>query len=388
MDAAFPIAHSAEELSAEARERSGLDIVDEDASTPLAVLVHSYNTESRFHEDGAREMRRWIVRILVNRLRMKRDFAAHPEIADIALKAPTIISCIPRTGSTKLQKLLAATGDFNVTPFWLVLNPSSITGAPHESIAPRIADADRFVAWMNEASPAARRTHEVATHEIEEDAFIMGHSLCSPMMNAFANCPSYLAWYGKQDHARQYFYDRAVLKYLIWQGLADPSKPFVLKSAFNSGLESEILSAFADAHLVIPHRHPRESVPSSCRLLGAVYRGAFSNHRFDMSMIPAAQARMKKREMAYRKAHPERPFLDVGYRLLTQDAESVVRQIYEFAGMRFGRNAQRNIRQWEANNPQHRHGANHYSCEEFGFTEQQIEATFADYVKAYADYLN
>lgn len=59
-----------------------------------------------------------LLRLLCNRLRMLRDFRAYPEIDDETIVPPLILSGGARTGSTKLHKLLAATGDFNYMTFW------------------------------------------------------------------------------------------------------------------------------------------------------------------------------------------------------------------------------------------------------------------------------
>ncbi|MEP6869819.1 MAG: sulfotransferase [Novosphingobium sp.] len=387
MTEAFAIADTAEELLADARRTSGIDIIDDDALEPLEQLVASYNGDARLHAEGARQMRKWVIRLLVNRLRMLRDFAAHPEIRDIPLLPPVIIACVPRTGSTKLQKVLAATGDFNNTPFWMTFNPSSQTGIPNEVLDERIADTEDFIDWLNAASPIAAAGHSFETWEPDEDAMIMGCSLRSPFLSAFAHCPTYLQWYIRQDKALQYRYVRDTLKYFIWQGLADASKPFLLKTAYNSGLEEAYLSAFPDAHILISHRDPRKSVPSAARLLADAYRSAFTDHRADISFLPAAQGKFKRKEMAYRDAHPEQRFFDVGYRQITREAEATVKEIYAFCDMPLSDAALAGVQRWETENPQNKRGAYEYAAEDYGFTEQQIEESFADYMAAYARYL-
>src|SRR3546814_4923922 len=81
-----------------------------------------------------------LLRSLVNRLRMLRDFAAHPEIREQSVREPIFVAGYLRTGSTKLVRMLAASGDFNDLPLWKARNPSSITGIPGEDPGARIAD--------------------------------------------------------------------------------------------------------------------------------------------------------------------------------------------------------------------------------------------------------
>ncbi|MGD1954239.1 MAG: hypothetical protein ACFBZ9_03160, partial [Sphingomonadales bacterium] len=96
-----------------AQKETGIPLSDEQAFVPLTRLIDSYNADAHFTADGAAGMHTRLMRILKNRLRMVRDFAAHPDILDIELKSPVIINAMARTGSTKMQKVLAATGDFN-----------------------------------------------------------------------------------------------------------------------------------------------------------------------------------------------------------------------------------------------------------------------------------
>ena len=94
---------SVQQLLAKAREITGIDIVDDDVVEPLTAMVKSLNEESNLHAAGARAMESRLLRLLCNRLRMQRDFKAHPEIADQPVRAPIVICGMARTGSTKLQ---------------------------------------------------------------------------------------------------------------------------------------------------------------------------------------------------------------------------------------------------------------------------------------------
>jgi hypothetical protein len=123
--------------------------------------------DAMLHDAGVGNWKTMLLRILCNRLRMQRDFAAHPEIADQRIAAPVICIGMPRTGSTKLQKLLANSGDFNWLPLWQAYNPSSFTGVSGESTEARIADTDAFVDCMNRYSPELRSGHDYSTHEPE-----------------------------------------------------------------------------------------------------------------------------------------------------------------------------------------------------------------------------
>ncbi|MEO1059840.1 MAG: sulfotransferase [Actinomycetota bacterium] len=370
---------TAEELLAEARATTGIDVEDDDAVEPLAILLDAYNSSARFTPDGAVMKRAYVLRFLQNRLRMARDLAAHPEIRDIELRPPLLINGLPRTGSTKMQKTLAATGDFNFLPYWMCINSASHTGAPHEDVRPRIAEIEDYAAWFRRASPETRRGHDMSPLEPEEEAYVMMQSLRCRALAGFANAHDYVAWVGRQDLGHQYRYLHDTLRYLVWQGLADPDKPFLLKCVVNLGLEAQIRAAIPGVRIAMMHRDPVSVVPSAARL-GRVFRAAYSDAEVDMSGAPERFAAGMRATMRHRADHPDEEFHDISYEDVRNDARSVLDGIYAFAGVEPSAATSDNVARWEADNPQHLHGAWTYSAEEFGFTDDDVRRAFADYI--------
>ena len=145
----FLLQMSADQMLARAREMTGIDIIDAEAVEPFRILHVSYNTDACLHEQGALAIEKKLVRLLCNRLRMQRDFARHPEIAEVQITNPVFVYGQLRSGTTKIQKLLAASGDFHYLPFWQTYNPSLISGSKTESPQPRIEEAEAFIRWFD-----------------------------------------------------------------------------------------------------------------------------------------------------------------------------------------------------------------------------------------------
>jgi len=371
---------SAEDLLKEARTSTGIDMIDVEAEVPLSILVDSYNRQARFTEAGAVMKRNYLLRILKNRLRMQRDLAAHPGILDIELRPPLLINALARTGSTKMQKTLAATGDFNYLPYWMCMNSASETGVPNENTANRIAEVQQYSDWFSDVSPEVRFGHDMSPLEPEEEAYILMQSLFAATLAGFATATDYVDWLRTQDQGRQYGYLRDTLKYLIWQGLADPNKPFLLKCVANLGLETEILNAFSESgiHIAMMHRNPLSVVPSASRL-GLLFRRAYSAIDTDMSGRPARMAGQMMRSLRYRQGHPETPFYDISYDKVRAELPSVIDGLYAFCGMAPSEQTYANVARWEAENPKNKQGAWSYAAEEFGFNNHDIRREFADY---------
>ena len=368
-----------EALLAEARGRTGIDIVDRDALLPLSMLVRSLNSESQLHPAGAAAMQSRLLRILSNRLRMQRDFVAHPEIANEKIHAPVFICGMARTGSTKTQKLLAASGDFNWLPYWQVMNPSLCTGDRNESPRPRIDDIDTFARWFDAASPESAAGHAFETHEPEEESFILEHSLRSATLLGWAPLNGYLEWLFTQDMTAQFVHLRDTLKYLQWQGLATGAKRWVLKCPLYSGQEPLLLQVFPDAHLVMTHRHPLVTMPSSLRLLEC-FHAPYTAARPDPEYFIAGQAGAINAHLQIRAALPTRTFLDVAFRELVDDVGAVAQRIYDFSGLSLSAAARQRLIAWNDANPQHKRGKHSYSLATYGLTEKKIEELFAGYI--------
>ena len=344
------------------------------------ALIDGYNGSARFTPDGAAMKRGFIVRVLRNRLRLLRDLDAHPEILDIELHPPIIVHAMPRTGSTKLQKVLSATGDVNWLPYWMTMNYASVTGAHGEDVTERVADVAAYASWFDRRSPETRFGHHMVATEAEEEAYVMMGSLRTPTFGGFARCDSYLAWLATQDPAAQFRYVRDVLKYLVWQGLADPDKPFLLKCVVTLGYEPQLREVYPDATIVALHRTPLEFVPSAAKL-GECFRAAYSDHgRVTGPELPRRYAKKVDQSLDHRAAHPEDVFCEVGYRDVRDDVRGVVERIFDTAGVETSERTLANVAAWEDAHPQRRSGGWDYAPEDFGFTAADVRAAFARYI--------
>ena len=169
-----------------AKVETGIEHDDSAILPALERLVDSFNRDGQPHEQGAVMLHERILRQLKNRLRLARDLSAHPEILDEPIDQPIFINGMARTGSTKTQKLLSASGDFNYLTFWNAFNPALLSGDPSESPDLRIADADAYTRWFDEQSPLTKCGHSFETHEPEEESDILGHSMMSPVWFGWA----------------------------------------------------------------------------------------------------------------------------------------------------------------------------------------------------------
>lgn len=380
MSAFASIPSSVDEMLARARASTGIDLIDEQAVEPLTVFCASANRDGKLSQQGARDIEAFLHRSLVNRLRMQRDFLKHPEIREQRLRPPIIVCGVTRTGSTKTQKLLAATGDFNWLPFWRSLNPALISGDRGESPCARIEDAEQFAGFYTERAPEIRHIHELIAEEPEEETFSLVHSLRTPVLTGMVEAPGYIDWLMAGGAEPQFDFLADVLRYLQWQGFADPNKRWVLKSPFYSGLEPPLLKVFPGAHLVMTHRHPSVTVPSTCSLFSC-FRKPYTEVEIDAQAVLMGLAYPTQLHLQHRQQLPPGTFLDIHFRDIVADPAAVVRRIYEHSAVECSDKALANVVDWDRRNPQNKHGQHRYSLESYGLNSAQVDAAFADYLQ-------
>jgi len=385
MATGHPIPLTVPQLLDRAREISNVDLEDTPALEPLSVLVNSFNQEAQLHEAGAHAVQDRLLRHLANRLRMLRDFAAHPEIRSQSVRAPIFIAGYLRTGSTKLHRMLSASGDFNHLKLWMTLNPSSLTGKPGEDTFPRTKDTDQFVCDLYSGSPEAASIHEQGAFLAEEESYIFCQDLRCAGFLSYANVPSYLRWLAMQDLRPTYDYLLDALKYLQWQGLADPNRRWILKSPFHMGQEKALLNTFPDATLLFTHRPPEQFLVSMCSLMAGYMKWHTDHTAVEGPALVAGFVHSMESHFAFRSSNTATPYLDLDYRDVTADSEAAVRRVYDLIQMPLSATATTNMRQWELSNPIHKHGGHRYKPEEFGLTEDGIRLQCRRYDNFYKE---
>lgn len=374
----YPIELSVDELMARAREATGVDIIDDEIVEPLTILHRAYGEEAQLDAEGAKAMTGSLVRLLANRLRMKRDFLAHPEIHDQPIKDPLVIMGVARSGTTKLQKVLASSEDFNFLPYWMNYSWASRTGRPNESLDERIAEADAHCRWYDSRSPETKLGHSFETMEPEEEAVLSEGCFVSPTFLGYADIPSYAQWLGTQSPSIWFEFLRNNLKYLQWQGLGSANKHWLLKSPNYNGLELEILKVFPKARLIMAHRSPLKTLTSMCKLVQC-FRVAYSKLEPDLQLIVEHNYHNMDAHIGNRAANPGLPHLDVRFEDIVGNLPKVLERIYADADLTLSRDSLDRMVQWDRDNAMHKHGEFKYSLAELGLDENVIRERMASY---------
>lgn len=382
-------------LLTEARDLSGLaDFGSDDFLPGLEVLVGDLNRPGTVAADRAGALRQRLLRLLVNRLYFAKDLREYPEIVDEVIHAPVEIAALPRTGSTKLHRLLAASGDFQAMPMWKTHMFARIPGLEAGGEAQRIQEVREYEAWMLRVSPDIRTGHPMFTDETEEDQWLAECTFRKPMSAIMFDAPGYAQWLMQQDPSPAYAYMHRQLQYLQWQtrqlrGAVEAAKPWLLKSPDNFGCEPFLAQAFPGMRFFVTHRNPVECVASAAvmtKQFRRLYSDDYDPRVLASSLVPMI-SQMAQGHLAWRGANPEAQVFDLSFRQITRDGLGAARKVYDYLGMELAPAAERAMAGWEADNGQDKHGKNVYSLDDIDATPEHIRAAFSGYLARYADYI-
>lgn len=371
------------ELMREARAAAGAsqDFVDASFLPALEVLCKALDDEARLSDTGRYVFRLKLVGQLTTRLRVEEDLRRHPEIAQETVAPPLVIVGLPRTGTTKLHRLLSRDPRFWWMAFWESQFPLPFPGEALEKPAARIAEGHKLVEMMTTAMPKLMAIHPMAAEEADEEVMLMEHSMLSAF-DAYAHIPSYSAWLSQQDQAPAYRFLKRMLQHLQWQKRARGmnGERWVLKAPHHLQRMQVLLEVFPGAQIIQTHRDPLRSIPSIASFIDTLWRiysddadPAEAGRTWSERMRRGLDHTMQVRD----SAAPQ--FLDVQFHHTVKQPLDVVRRIYAFIGWELTPDVLGRMRAWLVEDEKSHSATHEYTPEQFGLSDAQIERDFARY---------
>jgi hypothetical protein len=375
-----PLEADADALMAAARKATGLqDFGPGGFEEPLRVVLQAVREEANLTDQGFARCLQNFVRNLSLRLQMQDFFARHPEIADEEIAAPLVIIGLQRTGTSKLFRNVAADPQWNVLYTWQALNP--IPPADWEPGKPdrRLADAE---VWCEQQRFMAK-AHSFEARAPEMEALLMTQGFMTS--SGALVVPSHQRYLETADYLPLYRHLRRQLQFLQWQNRAPKRRRWVLKTPAHLLALDALTTVFPGAKLVMTHRHPRSSVGSMFKLVDISQQQVARST--DRTVIRDQWLRIMSlsiaRFMEFRARAGKDAAFDVRFRDLVGDPLPAIRGIYDFAGAPYTAETERAAADWHRDNPQHSEGKFEYDLADYAATDADIEAAFADYLRAY-----
>ena len=383
---------SAQDLLNRALQIAGSNHFEDRAFIPaLEQFVSGINSRSDLIPDRKQPLEKDILRLLVNRLWWEKDRAENPDILEQTLLPPVVIAGLPRCGTTKLQRILSASGSFQNMLYWQAHMSSRIPGEANGGISRRIEETQAFCDWQHSVSPGFQTSHALAADLPEEEVFLMNATFDTVHQALGHNAPGYLHWLAGHDLTYCYDYLYRQLQYLQWQLHRGSNRRWLLKTPGHLGNEPQLVRLFPEGlKIICPHREPSQMLPSIGRLCDEAFK-CFYNVGEDKQatgqfVLDIFAAGLQK-NMAWRDGNTEVEILDLSFTQIRDDAVGAAEIVYDFLGEPLTPEIKKSIQAWETTNPQHKHGKARYSLEEFGLTEEQVNTAYAEYRQRFASYL-
>jgi hypothetical protein len=361
------------------------DYGDRSFVEPLERLVAAVVEGGTLNEDGLAGFAADMTRLLGTRLAIEAAVSAHPEILEEDVSDPIVITGLPRTGTTKLHRVLATDPRLQKLLLWRGLFPAPLA-PPGTEPDPRIAITDTQVAAMAARHPELMAAHPWATHEPEEDGLLLQLTFRTLNTGWVTHGYSYIEWVTQQDQTPAYADLHRTLQYLQWQDGGRRGRPWLLKAPIHLSALSVILATFPGATVVHCHRDLHETVGSAAKLY-EIAHVAFGADHVELEQIGRNTLMCAlgwEANLAQRAGADPAQILDVDYEKICTDVGGVIGEILATRGLTHEPQTLAAIAEWERANPQYLHGKARYSLDRYGLTPEQVDEAFATYTAAFS----
>ncbi|WP_419917987.1 sulfotransferase family protein [Candidatus Poriferisocius sp.] len=367
-------------VHAAAIERTGLeDFGSRDYWQGLNVLVESLEIEAAMTATGRHAITEIIIQALMGRLRAEAGLKARPEAASSTIARPLVIVGLPRTGTTALHQLMAASPHFQGLELWLAEMPRP---RPPRDQWDRIGDYTACRAKTDaiaEMDPERAAIHMQSAELVDECWNLLRQSFASVTFECLFRIPTYSAWWAACDMGPAYAQHRRSIGLI---GVDEPDTCWLLKDPSHLFAPEALFAAYPDANVVMTHRDPLKAVASVCSLT-AVSRRGFEQHPDGIAHgreQTELWARGIDRMLAARAGRKDR-FHDLHFSDFQADPLGSVAAICDRFGYPFDTAAERRMARWAADHPRGEHGVHDYSPESYGLRAEDLNERFARYIE-------
>ncbi len=336
------------------------------------ALRTDWNTLGRF---GLRYILHWH---LTNRLRIVELLKQRPELEEIEIERPLVITGLFRTGTTFLHNVLAADPNNRVGRMWELAHP---VGRKHDLLGDakwRRWRAGHEVAMDEIMIPEQAEAHVVTVEAYEEDFFLLENDMA--IMKLFVGLGDFeyakrmLAW----DMVEPYQWHKRQLQ-ILWEQRS--AKRWLLKCPWHLWNLHALFAVYPDAQVIQTHRGLVDAIGSQCSLsarIAAKFQRTLSLDDLGSFWLDYSRIGIE-RGLRARGAIPESQVYDVRLKDFLSSPLDVTEDIYARFGLPFDGALARRLVARIAEEPTAQLGEHDYDIADYGLTEDRIEGTFEGY---------
>ncbi len=358
-------------LEADATQRSGIDAPPtEDVGDALAILAASLEREAGLDAFGTLGARTDLRGKLVNLKRMDAAECRDPLIRTREVRAPIVITGLPRSGTSFLHAVLARHPSLLAPSTWEVIDP-----LPEDADASR-ARVARELRVFGHLVPDLAKLHPLSADAPQECSEILGHVFRSLRFETTFSVPTYRGWLRSDGFATAYRFHRRFLQHR--QGERAGMR-WILKSPDHVFCLAELRSVYPDAVLVFVHRDPARVLASVARLTELLRRPfAPGNDRLSIGRQVVGDW-IRGMQLIIEEADRDPAILHVRYDELVADPVGQASAILEASGLDRSSKALASMEEHVAGDPTGGYGRNRYEPEAYGINPD----SFSDLRNAY-----
>jgi hypothetical protein len=326
------------------------------------------------------------LRFLINRLRYERDLERHPEILDEDVSDPIVVLGLPRSGTTKLQRFLSADPHVRATSAWMMFNPAPFPDETPGDPSPRIYWAERMMTVVSNTEESYQKMHEFKALEPDESSFVPLGNFDYVMQYITAPDKIFLDWARSVNRVLPLTYLKRMLQYLQWQSGGRRGRPWVLKNPGHTGEVAEMAALFPNATFVISQRDLANTMGSSMRMMGEILANSFDTpnpRKYANETVEYWSYELNRYQQQRQALGSTIRIVEVPYRICVEDPLSVAKELYARHNFPLTAEGETAMRQWERDNPRHKLGSYGYSLEDYGWSQERVEAAFGPIASAW-----
>jgi hypothetical protein len=364
-----------------ARAKAGAPDPDSDSwQEGLQILLRDHVRFPSLSERGEGIMKNRYTNALAARMQVDDHLRKNPGIVAVPVKRPVFILGMPRTGTTMVSHLMDTDPANRSLLKWEAYNGGAPAAPGELKSDPRCVAELANDAAILKANPNAGATHWEHGDGPTECVHLLAQDFRSLMLAVLAVTPTYHDWLLFCDMASAFSHRKRVLQSLQ----STNGGRWVLKMPSDSLFIRQLFKTFPDAKVIWTHRDPYAAFASSMSMR------AKSRPIFNKEVGTEYMREHFPRQLAQHLSRPlevsgERPddIYHLYYDDMVADPLAQLRKVYAWLGDEWTDATEAGMQRWLQENPQGRYGKHSYSLAESGFSKQDLEPYFSDYLRAH-----
>lgn len=327
---------------------------------------------------GRLSLRFWLHVHFTNHLKVVDFVKRHPDVRDVPVEAPLVITGYYRTGTTLLHNLLGADPRHHLPMTWELTLPVPMSDNPEVDRRLRRSATHAMFAANRYAIPDQAAAHNIEVDGPEECFFLTENDGAGTTL--FNTYQAYDYAFDQLEWDLRPTYEFLKLQYQVLT-YRRPKRRLVLKCPWHLWNLDTLLAVFPDAKIVQTHRSILKSLPSNCSL-SAMTTSKFAKE-IDLPRLGAFWRDFYRvgleRSTRVRETIPANQLFDVRLSDLAKDPVELFRTMYDHFGMEWSDHLDARYRVRMRENPKDQHGVHVYTLKDFGLDAKALTSEYAEY---------